>query len=323
MKALDFPLRTRPGRTDGAAGRPRIAALALLVGFLTSYLPAQTGCENPQESDFTRVPLLTFLNEPLEFEFIPDGRILIIEKVTGKVLMLKRGSTTASVALQLPVSTAGNRADGLLGLEPDPDFAANRWVYLYYSPKGTEAVNVVSRFTMTGDLLDPASEKKILTVKTHRRHCCHSSGDLDFGPDGNLYLSVGDNAHVTSGVVNTEAEGTSGNTNDLRGKILRIRPQADGSYAIPAGNLFPPGTAKTRSEIFAMGLRNPFRFGIDRKTGWLLSGDVGPDAQSDWDEFNLMKTAGNYGWRTSWATTRPMPWAASPPLPRPHRTPLP
>lgn len=280
----------------------------LLALLLAASVGAQTGCEVFREEDFTRVTLLSQLNEPMEAEFLPDGRILVIEKVTGKLLLLKPNATTASIALRLDVSTAGNRADGLLGLEPDPGFATNRWLYLYYSPKGGEAVNVISRFTLNGDKVDSASEKRIFVVPTHRRHCCHSSGDLDFGPDGNLYLSTGDNAGVTSGVVNTEAEGTSGNTNDLRGKLLRIRPRplADGAaapapgpgstYDIPAGNLFPAGTAKTRPEIFAMGLRNPFRFGIDRKTGWILSGDVGPDAQSDWDEFNLMKTAGNYGW---------------------------
>ena len=104
------------GGTDEVIGLRRLAVATGLVGCLAGLPAAQAGCDLPVEADFTRKSLVTLLNEPMEFEFITDGRILIIEKVTGKVLLLKRDATTPSIALQLSVSMAGNRADGLLGL---------------------------------------------------------------------------------------------------------------------------------------------------------------------------------------------------------------
>src|SRR6185503_2812039 len=94
------------------------------------------------------------------------------------------------------------------------------------------------------------------------------------------------------------------NENDLRGKILRIHPQPDGTYTIPAGNLFPPGTPSTRPEIYVMGCRNPFRMAVDERTGWLYWGEVGPDSGADsasrgpqgYDEWNQARAAGNFGW---------------------------
>jgi PKD repeat protein len=135
------------------------------------------------------------------------------------------------------------------------------------------------------------------------------------GKDGNLYAAIGDNTDPfeSSGYTPIDeragrrafdAQGTSGNTNDLRGKILRIRPQADGTYTVPAGNLFAPGTAKTRAEVYAMGFRNPFRITVDPHTNAVLVADYGPDATAananrgpeGTVEFNRLTSAGNYGW---------------------------
>ena len=125
---------------------------------------------------------------------------------------------------------------------------------------------------------------------------------------GNLYLAVGNNTgnvmqyaqtDERPGRANWDDQRTSANTNDLRGKILRIKPQPDGTYTIPPGNLFPPGTPNTRPEIYAMGLRNPWRVSIDSKTGWVYWGDVGPDASQDtangprgYDEHNQARGPG-------------------------------
>ncbi|KMS73290.1 glycosyl hydrolase, partial [Streptomyces leeuwenhoekii] len=159
-------------------------------------------------------------------------------------------------------------------------------------------------------------EKKILDVPTSRGMCCHVGGDIDFDAQGNLYLSTGDDSNPFQSDGYTpideranrnpafDAQRTSGNTNDLRGKILRIKVNEDGSYSIPEGNLFPPGTDKTRPEIYAMGFRNPFRFNVDKETGILYVGDYGPDAgAADPDrgpagqvEFARVTGPGNFGW---------------------------
>ncbi|GAB3155677.1 PQQ-dependent sugar dehydrogenase [Microbispora hainanensis] len=152
--------------------------------------------------------------------------------------------------------------------------------------------NQLSRFKWDGDRLDLSTEQVIIKVETNRGQCCHVAGDFDWDDEGNLYLATGDNTPASTpganGMApNNDAPGMNpgfddrrgaGNTNDLRGKILRIKVQDDGSYTVPDGNLFPKGTAKTRPEIFVMGVRNPFRMDVDGKTGTLSWGDYGPDA---------------------------------------------
>ncbi|WP_405151774.1 PQQ-dependent sugar dehydrogenase [Sphaerisporangium sp. NBC_01403] len=152
--------------------------------------------------------------------------------------------------------------------------------------------NQLSRFKWTGDALDLSTEQVIIKVETQRGQCCHVAGDFDWDDDGNLYLATGDNTPASAPgangfAPNNDAPGMNpgfdsrrgaGNTNDLRGKILRIKVKDDGSYTIPDGNLFPVGTAKTRPEIFVTGVRNPFRIDVDPGTGTVSWGDYGPDA---------------------------------------------
>jgi cytochrome c len=218
----------------------------------------------------------------------------------------------------IPVSTkyadSSQAEDGLLGLAADPGFATNGWIYMYYSPAGPEPKNVLARYHMKGDSLDLASRKILLEVGTQRLKCCHTGGSIAFDGEGNLYVSTGDNSNPFAsgyapvderpGHMPWDAQKSSANTNDLRGKIIRIHPEPDGTYTIPKGNLFPPGTARTRPEIYTMGHRNPYRLSIDSHTGFLYWGDVGPDANVDsagrgprgYDEINQARSAGNYGW---------------------------
>lgn len=269
--------------------------------------------------------------EPMTLAVLPDRSVLHTSR-DGTVRLTDAGGTT-KVAGKLPVYS--HDEEGLQGVGIDPGFAANRFVYLYYAPpldtpsgdapdEGTAAdfakfdgVNRLSRFVLKTDgTLDPASEKKILDVPASRGICCHVGGDIDFDAQGNLYLSTGDDSNPFAsdgytpiderGIRNPayDAQRSAGNTDDLRGKILRIKVNADGTYSVPDGNLFPAGTAKTRPEIYAMGFRNPFRMSVDKPTGTVYVGDYGPDAgtadpkrgPSGQVEFARVTKPGNYGW---------------------------
>ncbi|MFM9074357.1 MAG: PQQ-dependent sugar dehydrogenase, partial [Bacteroidota bacterium] len=204
--------------------------------------------------------------------------------------------------------------DGMIGLTKDPGFESNHWLYVFYSHP-TESVNRLSRFEFKDGKIDMATEKKLLDVAVQRQTCCHTGGSLAFGPDGNLFISTGDNTNPFEsdgyspsderpGREPFDALSSSSNTNDLRGKILRIHPEADGTYTIPEGNLFPKGTDKTRAEIYTMGHRNPYRISVDPRRGWVYWGEVGPDAGNDsetrgprgYDEMNLAMAPGYFGW---------------------------
>ncbi|WP_405397492.1 ThuA domain-containing protein [Maribacter sp. Asnod2-G09] len=266
--------------------------------------------------------------EPTEMAVLPNGNVLVAQR-RGEVMLYNDETKELSEVLKLDVysktlNTPGvNAEEGLMGLQKDPDYANNHWIYLFYSPTGDEWVNRLSRFKFEDGKFDVASEQVIMDVDSQREICCHTGGSIAFGPDGLLYLSTGDNStpfnekgvkYVNNGFAplndipgheQYDARRSSGNTNDLRGKILRIKVKEDGTYDIPEGNLFPVGTDKTRPEIYTMGHRNPYRISIDMKRGYVYWGDVGPDARADslgvrgprgYDEMNQAKKAGNFGW---------------------------
>jgi len=281
----------------------------------------------PDEDRFTKVPLsqAQFL-EPIEMTVLPNLDILIVQR-RGEILLYKNETKQLKTAGLLNVYWKAslpdvNAEEGLMGLAKDPNFSKNNWVYMYYSPADS-GVNRLSRFTFKNDTIDLATEKTILEVKSQRNICCHTGGSVAFGPDGLLYLSTGDNStpfdepkakFVNSGYgpmndlpghQQYDARRSSGNTNDLRGKILRIRVKDDATYEIPEGNLFPKGMEKTRPEIFVMGNRNPYRISVDQKNSTLYWGEVGPDAPKDsfttrgpkgYDEVNQAEKAGYFGW---------------------------
>lgn len=274
----------------------------------------------PEENRFTKVILKEKLNEPMELSVLNDGRVLFIER-HGAVRIYNNKTKVLKTIATIPVSTqykdkegkTSEAEDGLLGLNKDPNFATNHWIYLYYSDP-VKSENVLARFTLVGDALDMNSKKKILSVPTQREQCCHTGGSIDWDKNGNLYLSTGDNTSPREvayapidereGKSPWDAQKSSGNTNDLRGKIIRIKPNADGTYSIPEGNLFPKGTPLTKPEIYSMGHRNPFRISVDKKTGFVYWGEVGPDANdadslrgpAGQDEVGQARTAGNFGW---------------------------
>lgn len=275
----------------------------------------------PEENRFEKIVLTDHLNEPMELEMLPDGKLIYIQR-DGEIHVYDPAIDSTLLIQKLEVFS--ELEDGLLGMALDPDFKDNNWIYLFYSDPEKSHQNI-ARFEMGSDYLsiDLTSEKVLLEVPTQREECCHSAGSLEFGPGGLLYISTGDNTnpHASDGYAPTDeqagrspwdAQKSSANTKDLRGKILRIQPKADGTYAIPAGNLFK-NEADGLPEIYVMGCRNPFRIAIDQHTGYLYWGDVGPDAGKDtttrgpkgYDEVNQAREAGFFGWPYFIADNKP------------------
>ena len=281
----------------------------------------------PSENHFTKHMMIqaTFF-EPTEMTILPNLDILILQR-RGEIMLYKQATGEVKQAGFLNVYWKAklkgiNAEEGLLGLSKDPNFKNNHWVYIYYSPADS-SVNRLSRFSFEHDTLVNSSENVILELYSQREICCHTGGSIAFGPDSLLYFSAGDNStpfdepgqpfanhgfgplNSAPGHLQYDAERSSGNSNDLRGKIMRIHLHEDGSYEIPSGNLFAPGMPKTRPEIFVMGNRNPYRISIDQKNSTLYWGEVGPDAPNDslatrgprgYDEINQARKAGFYGW---------------------------
>lgn len=280
------------------------------IQYAAGVEPADTGATI--DANYEKVVLETNVNDPMQLDVAPDGRVFFVER-GGRVKVYVPESDTTEIVGRLNVYTG--QEDGLLGIVLDPNFAVNSWLYLFYSPTGNIAEQRVSRFTVEGNSFVSGSERILLHIPTQRTNCCHSAGSLGFGPDGSLYISTGDdtNPFASSGFApiderpgrsDWDAQKSASNADDLRGKILRILPQQDGTYAIPEGNLFPADGSEGRPEIFVMGNRNPFRFSIDTETGWLYWGDVGPDASNNdpqrgprgYDEINQARGPGNFGW---------------------------
>jgi type 1 glutamine amidotransferase/PKD repeat protein len=303
-------------------------------------------CGATVDANFEKVTLNDEPGEPMALAVLPDLRVLHNTR-PGKVWMHDPQTRTNKVIGSFDGQPGSLPAlythdeEGLQSIAIDPNFATNHWVYIYYSPRlntptgdapdeGTaqtwatwKGALYLSRFKLVGDTLDPASEQVILQVPVDRGICCHVGGKVDFDNQGNLYLSTGDdtNPFASDGYAPIDerkkrnpaydAQRSAANTNDLRGKVLRIKVNANGTYSIPAGNLFA-ATASTRPEIYVMGLRNPFRFFADTD-GTLYLGDYSPDAGSastlrgpaGTGKWTVIRAAGNYGW----------PYCATPELP--------
>lgn len=282
----------------------------------------------PDENRFTKTQLVTgTFFEPTEMTILPNLDVLVAQR-RGELYMYKNATGTVKQVGFLNVyfktlHTPGvNAEEGFLGLKADPNFAKNHYIYAFYSPADT-SVNRLSRFTFDHDTLDMKSEKVILQFYSQREICCHTGGSIAFDGKGNLFVSTGDNStpfdeknqpYANHGFAplddrpgheQYDSRRTAGNSNDLRGKILRIHVNEDGTYTIPDGNLYPKGMAKTRPEIYVQGDRNPYRISVDPKNGYLYWGEVGPDASNDsldtrgprgYDEFNQARKAGFFGW---------------------------
>jgi glucose/arabinose dehydrogenase len=254
------------------------------------------------------------LKEPVKLTVSKAGDVYIAER-GGNIKVWKNGTLTTIGKInvfsqgKLPHPSQNNNENGLVGIVLDPNFATNKWIYTDYTPLVGNFQNI-SRWTLGADgKLDMTSEKILLQVPIQRNSCCHTGGGMEFDLQGHLFITTGNNTtNPGTGAANAyvnESEPTSdpddqahaANTNDLRGKVLRIKPKADGTYEVPDGNLFPKGTDKTKPEIWAMGIRNPYSLAVDKYRGWVAWGEVGPDDNLSYsEEWNLFTKPGNGGW---------------------------
>ena len=291
------------------------------------------------------------IGEPHGLTIAPDGTVFYVGKAAcpggpivdwadpkvglgcGTIHSWDPGTKQAELLATLEVM--GNRGsgselvkneEGLLGIVPDPKFADNGWLYVYWMPHASidrekrTGQRTVSRFTYdkAARTIDLSTRKDLLQFPVQIHSCCHAGGGMAFDAKGNLYVGSGDsNSSAGSqgyagnnwtaeyaGISFQDARRTSGNTNDLAGKIIRIHPEPNGTYTIPDGNLFPPGTAKTRPEIYVMGVRNIARLQVDEEHQWLTAGWVGPDASAPsptlgpakYETATILTSAGNQGW---------------------------
>jgi glucose/arabinose dehydrogenase len=222
-----------------------------------------------------------------------EDTLFVVEK-TGSIKILKPGETVAPAASFLTVDEDSSSNEmGLLGLALHPNFATEGRFYVNYNPRGGKRRTRIAEFKVDPadpERADPASERVLLEIEQPESN--HNGGGIAFGPDGYLYIGMGD------GGGQGDAHGEIGNGQDplaLLGKFLRIGVDPDGAraYSIPSDNPFV-GDADFAPEIWALGLRNPWRFAFDDATGWLYCGDVGQNAR---EEIDIIEKGRNYGWR--------------------------
>ncbi len=268
----------------------------------------------PEPNRFTKKVLVDHLNEPVSLSFFANGDALIAQR-GGNVLVVDYKTSELREAGKIEVDPHGSIEFGLLGFAVDPNFDKNQNIYATYNaakPDGS-SVERLSRFKWKDGKLDNSSEE-IFWEYAIDQNCCHTGGDLQFGNNGELFVSTGDNSNpfteegyspidLRADAAKSDALRGAGNTQDFRGKVLRIIPKEAGGYDIPKGNLF--SDAKDgRPEIYVMGTRNAYKITYDKVTSTLFYGDIGPDAGEDsalkgtrgYDEINRVTKAGNFGW---------------------------
>jgi len=229
-------------------------------------------------SGFTESLVAGGMTNPTALAIAPDGRIFVCQQ-GGALRVIQNGSLLATPFVTISVNSTGER--GLLGVAFDPNFAANNFVYVYYTTSSSPIHNRVSRFTANGNVAAAGSETVLLDLNNLTSATNHNGGALHFGPDGKLYVAVGENATASNSQ-------TLGN---LLGKILRIN--TDPANLIPADNPFFDQTTGNNRAIWALGLRNPYTFNFQPGTGRMFINDVG---QSTTEEINDGIGGSNYGW---------------------------
>lgn len=249
-------------------------------------------CTLAQSQEIRLTPVATGLTNPIDIQNARDGsnRLFIVQQ-NGLIRIWRDGALLAAPFLDIRTKTRSSSECGLLGLAFPPDYAAKRHFYVNYTTPNCRE-SIVARYRAAGDVANPASEEILLTQPQPFSN--HNGGGLAFGPDGYLYIGLGD------GGSGGDPQNNGQKTDTLLGKMLRIDTESGtrAPYALPPSNPFV-SDSRYRPEIWATGLRNPWRFSFDRETGDLWIADVG---QNRAEEINFQPRAStggeNYGWRT-------------------------
>ncbi|MBY7142809.1 PQQ-dependent sugar dehydrogenase [Virgibacillus sp. NKC19-3] len=274
--------------------RPIKGSLLMVMVMIFMMIPIVLSAEqeitnkidNDENAEYVVQTITNDIARPVDLD-ITDDEMLYVVSIEGEVY---ETSPSGNVTELLSLETTTSSEHGLKSIALDPDFEDNGYMYLSYTEPGT-FLEHVSRFTYEDGNIDPDSEEVLLEIQSEDQ-CCHQMGGLEFGPDGKLYISVGDNQPATHGPQEQSIE-TAQNLQDLRGKILRIN--SDGS--IPEDNPFVDND-DAMDEIYAYGLRSPFKMDVDQVTGDVWVGDVGPDHETDdYDVMKVVREGGeNLGW---------------------------
>ena len=282
---LFAPVIIATGCGDGGGGEPP-----------TMPPPAATVPQITVQQAFTQLP--DFTNPVALMQAPGDSNRWFVPEKRGRILVFANNPASSATSLFLDITDRVNASGegGLLGLAFHPDFPMTPEVFVSYtrSGSGTPLVSHVSRFFSTdnGQTINPNVEEVILSLPQEQAN--HNGGNVHFGPDGLLYVGFGDSGG--SG----DPRGYAQDTSNLHGTIVRVDVEGGAPYAIPAGNPFETNAVCVDGfgiapcpEIFAWGLRNPWRFSFDAVTGTLWAGDVG---QGDWEEIDVIEAGSNYGW---------------------------
>src|SRR6266699_890863 len=283
---------------------PLLANLTL-VAFVIGAL-AGSGCSGSSMSNTSPppptlqvelVPIASNFTNPLDIQQPNDGsgRLFVVEQ-SGRIKFIQNGNVPGTPYLDVSSLIVSVGEEGLLGLAFHPNFSQNGCFYVNYTTtRLTGALQtVIAEYRATpvnANTVSTATEQRLITVNQPESN--HNGGGLAFGPDGNLYIGLGDGGRAG------DQHGNTGNAQDLRtrlGKSLRIHVGCNGTYTVPTDNPFHTQPTPT-NEIWLYGLRNPFRFSFDRATGNLWIGDVGQDSFEEVDRLTPQQGGANLGWR--------------------------
>lgn len=271
----------------------KMAALLLALSCSGNGGPGEPGVVTPPNVDLALQPIASGLSSPVHLASPPnDARLFIVEQA-GRIRVIQNGALLPTAFLDIRNRVKSGGEEGLLSVAFHPQYASNRHFYVYYTDLSGDIQ--IDRYTASQTAPNTADATTVLPIinVSHPSFGNHNGGQLAFGPDGHLYIGTGDGGAANDPPNNAQ------NLGSLLGKILRISLNSAGAipaYSIPDGNPFA-GQAGRRPEIWAYGLRNPWRFSFDRGSSTIFIGDVGQNSREEIDAVALTPGGRNFGWR--------------------------